>query len=237
MSRLLESDVRNRLLKTLSAEDFARLAPHLRRRPAALHEMLIASDAPITHLFFPESGFVSITTPGTRRLTEIGLIGFEGLAGVAPILLGSATTPFPHIVQSAGEVLEIGKDDLAAACHDSPSLNTLLLRFVHTLIVQTAQTAFVNATFDIAARLARWLLMCQDRLRMDELALTHEYLGVMLGVQRTSVTLTLQTLEGHGLIRARRGRVEIRSRTRLIDAAEGGYGLPEAEYMRLIGSA
>ncbi|MBL7309257.1 winged helix-turn-helix domain-containing protein, partial [Escherichia coli] len=99
------------------------------------------------------------------------------------------------------------------------------------------QTAFVNATYTVDVRLARWLLMCRDRLDSDDIQLTHEVLSLMLGVQRSSATLAIQALEGHGLIKARRGRLTILNRTALEEVADGGYGLPEAEYARLIEGA
>jgi CRP-like cAMP-binding protein len=103
-------------------------------------------------------------------------------------------------------------------------------------MLQTAQTAFVNAAYNIDVRLARWLLMCHDRLEGDDLVLTHEFLSLMLGAQRSSTTLAVQALEGHGLIRARRGRITILSREGLEAVVDDGYGLPEREYARLIGS-
>ena len=225
--------VKNCLLRVLSADDFDLLKPHLRLEKTELHQVLIAPNTPIEHLFFPEVGFASITSEGVGKI-EVGIIGREGLVGAAPVLLGSDRSPHDHFVQAPGDVLAIGIEEIREAVNRSASLRTLLLRFVQTLLVQTSQTAFVNATFDIEARLARWLLMCQDRLGGTEFALTHEFLSIMLGVQRTSVTLSLQTLEGSRLIKARRGRIEITDRDQLIALAEKAYGVPEAEYARLI---
>lgn len=201
-----------------------------------LHQVLIAPNLPVKTLFFPEIGFTSITSEGQGRI-EVGIIGREGLVGAAPVLLGSDQSPHDHFVQAPGEVLAIGAEALSDAVDQSAPLRRVLLRFVQTLLVQASQTAFVNATFDIEARLARWLLMCQDRLGGSEFALTHEFLSIMLGVQRTSVTLSLQTLEGIHLIKARRGRIEVTNREQLIALAERAYGVPEAEYARLIDEA
>lgn len=198
-----------------------------------LHQVLIAPHVPIEHLYFPETGFASITTEGPGKI-EVGIIGREGLVGAAPVLLGSDRSPHDHFIQSPGEVLAIEIGAFSDALGQSAALRDLLLRFVQTLLVQAAQTAFVNATFDIESRLARWLLMCQDRLGGTEFALTHEFLAIMLGVQRTSVTLSLQTLEGSRMIKARRGRIEVVNRDGLIATADRAYGVPEAEYVRLI---
>ena len=233
LSTLDQQTVQNRLLRALSPADFDLLKPYLRTQKTELHQVLITPNVPIETLYFPEVGFASITSEGHGKI-EVGIIGREGLVGAAPVLLGSDRSPHDHFVQAQGEVLSIGAEKIGRAVDASASLRMLLLRFVQTLLVQASQTAFVNATFDIESRLARWLLMCQDRLGGNEFALTHEFLSIMLGVQRTSVTLSLQTLEGHRLIKARRGRIEVTDRDKLVALAENAYGVPEAEYARLI---
>ncbi|TXN72027.1 Crp/Fnr family transcriptional regulator [Methylobacterium sp. WL6] len=235
MHQLQHATVQNRLLKALPADDFARLQPHLRFMTGELRQTLIAPDETIRTLYFPESGFSSIVS-GSSGKVEVGLIGREGLVGATPVLLGVDQTPFHHFVQHAGEMLAIDTADLMAAVDESPSLRKLLLRFVQTLLLQTAQTAFVNATYNIDVRLARWLLMCHDRLEGDDLALTHEFLSTMLGAQRSSTTLAVQALEGHRMIRARRGRITILDRLAMEAVVEEGYGLPEREYARLVES-
>jgi CRP-like cAMP-binding protein len=131
----------------------------------------------------------------------------------------------------------IAVEALDDAVARSRTLHGLLLRYVHVVLVQTAQTAFVNAAYPVETRLARWLLMAHDRLDGGDLPLTHEFLAAMLGVQRTSVTLSVQALEGHGWIRARRGRITVLDRAALERAAGDGYGVSEAEYARLIEGA
>lgn len=234
MERLRQELVRNRLLRAMSAEDFERLSPNLREIETRLHQPLITPGEPIQHLYFPESGFASSTASGGGKRIEVGLIGFEGLVGASPILLGVDSTPYSQFVQAAGHMLVIDVAPFKQAVAASPSLRDLLLAFVHVLTIQVVQTAFSSAAFGLEVRLARWLLMCQDRIGGEELQLTHEFLAMMLGVQRTSVTLSLQILEGTGSIRARRGRITVRDRARLLELANSGYGLPEAEYRRLI---
>jgi len=221
-------------LKALSADDFALLQPHLQPLATDLRQTLIAPHEPVRQLFFPEVGFSSITTSGSGGTVEVGIIGREGLVGASPVLLGSDRTPHHHFIQNAGEMLSIDTEALCAAVSESASLHKLLLRFIQVQIIQTAQTAFVNATYTVDVRLARWLLMCQDRLDGDELHLTHEFLSMMLGVQRSSTTLAVQSLEGHRLIKARRGRLTILDRKAMEAVADDGYGLPEAEFARLI---
>ncbi len=230
---LEQSTVRNRLLKRLSPDDFSLLQPHLRPLSMGMRQELIPPHTPITDLFFLEVGYASITTAGPSRV-EVGIIGSEGLVGATPVLLGSDRTPYDHFIQNAGEMIAIRAADLVAATEASPSLRRLLLCFVQTLLVQTAQTAFVNASYNIEVRLGRWLLMCHDRVDGDEITVTHDFLSFMLGVQRTTVTLALQLLEGNRLIKARRGRIAILDRAGLRAIAGESYGVPEAEYARLI---
>jgi CRP-like cAMP-binding protein len=237
MSQPQQSSVRNRLLRALSAEDFALLQPHLQPMATELRQQLIAPNTQIRQLFFPEVGFSSITTSGSGGKVEIGIIGREGLVGASPVLLGSDRTPHEQFIQNAGEVLSIDTEALCAAVGHSASLRKLLLRSVQVQMIQTAQTAFANATYNLDVRLARWLLMCQDRLDGDELHLTHEFLSLMLGSQRSSTTLAIQSLEGHRLIKARRGRITILDRKAMETVADDGYGPPEAEFARLIEGA
>ncbi|MBE7202451.1 MAG: Crp/Fnr family transcriptional regulator, partial [Parafilimonas terrae] len=124
---------------------------------------------------------------------------------------------------------------LRAATEASRSLRDLLLRYVQTFLVQVAQTAIANAGTPAEERLARWLLMYHDRQDGDDLSVTHEFLSIMLGVRRPTVTVAIHTLEGAGLIRARRGRIRVLSRARLEEAAGRTYGPAEAEYERLVG--
>lgn len=237
MSQLQQSAVRNRLLKAISPDDFALLQPHLQLVTTEMRQSLISPNTQIKQLFFPEVGFGSITASGSGSIVEVGLVGREGLIGAAPVLLGSDRSPHDVFVQNAGEMLSIDADTLCAAVGHSPSLRKLLLRSIQVQIVQTAQTAFVNATYTIDVRLARWLLMCHDRVDGDELHITHEFLSMMLGTQRSSTTLAVQALEGLGLIKARRGRITILDREGMEAAADDGYGLPEAEFARLIEGA
>ena len=134
-------------------------------------------------------------------------------------------------------MLSIDTEALCAAISRSASLHKLLLRSIQVQLTQTSQTAYVNATQTIDVRLARWLLMCHDRIDGDDLQITHEFLSLMLGAQRSSTTLAVQALEGHRLIKARRGRITILDRKTMETVADDGYGLAEAEYARLIEGA
>ncbi|MEH3144296.1 MAG: Crp/Fnr family transcriptional regulator [Methylobacterium frigidaeris] len=234
MSQPDQAAVSNRLLRAMSAEDYAGLAPHLVPIELPLGEKLIDINAPVSHLHFMEAGISSITTDGANGKVEVGMVGREGLVGASPVLLGTDRVPHDHFVQMAGEGLRIEAGALVAAMDASTTLRRLLLRYVQTEIVQVRQTAYINAIYSIEARLARWLLMCLDRVDGNELALKHEFLSMMLGVQRSGVTLALQALEGSGRIRGRRMRIVVLDREGLEEVSNGGYGAPEAEYARLI---
>ncbi|MCJ2127601.1 Crp/Fnr family transcriptional regulator [Methylobacterium sp. E-045] len=237
MARVQQSDVRNRLLKAMTSDDFALVQPHLQLVDLPIKYALIEPDIPVPHLYFLESGISSATMKGAEGHVEVGLAGWEGLSGAVPVLLGNDRIPHDNFMQVAGHGLRIGTEALCAAVEESPSLRTLLLRYVQTEFVQARQTAYVNATYTTELRLARWLLMCHDRVDGDDLPVKHEFLAVMLGVQRTGVTLALQVLEGAGRIRGRRGRITVTNRELLEQLAGDSYGAAEAEYARLIEGA
>ena len=157
-------------------------------------EMLIEADKPIQHAYFPQAGIASIADTSEGRI-EVGLIGREGLVGV-PIVLGLNRSPHGFLVQAEGKALRITTANLRAVNEERPAIQAVLMRYVHALMVQTASTAFSNASFTIEARLARWILMTHDRVDGDGLPLTHDFLSMILGVRRRGVTVAVQTLEG-----------------------------------------
>ena len=236
MTQLQQTSVHNRLLSGLTPEDFGLLQPHLEPVPLELRQWLIEAGEPIQHVTFPEHGIISILADTSEGRIEVGLIGPEGMAGL-PVVLGIERSPHGYMVQAAGEAVRITAQDLRTALRHSPSLQAGFLRYAHTLMVQTAQTAYANAGFTLEARLARWILMTDDRLEREELPLTHDFLSMMLGVRRSGVTIAVQTLESDRLIRARRGRVTVLDRTGLEEVADGAYGVSEAEYASVMEAA
>ena len=227
------SAVRNRVLAALAPDDFALLELKLERVPLDLLAILIEAHRPIQHVFFPESGIVSTIANTDEGSIEIGLVGREGVVGIS-IILGANQTPHTSLVQGAGEALRISADDLRIAIRDRPAIFRPLGLYTQSLIVQMGQTAYANATFGIEARLARWILMTKDRTDGNELVLTHDFLASMLGVRRPGVTTATHSLEGTGSIRARRGRITIRDREKLLELAGDAYQVAEDEYERLM---
>jgi CRP-like cAMP-binding protein len=227
--------ISNRLLSRLSAADFALLSPHLKRVDLPVRKKLEIRDKPIDKVYFPESGFASVVANGSgQRSIEVGLIGREGMTGLA-IVMGTDRSTNETFIQSAGEGLCISAAGLRRTMIPGSSLHRHFLLFAHAFSVQTTNTAIANGRGKIEERLARWLLMAHDRVERDDMALTHEFLSLMLGVRRSGVTIALQLLERKGLVQAHRGTVTILDRKSLEKISNGAYGTPEAEFQRLFG--
>jgi CRP-like cAMP-binding protein len=227
---------RNRLLWAMSQQDFARLQPHLEPVALRVMEVLVRENAPIEHVYFIEEGLGSVVVLGPdSEQIEVGHIGYEGVTAEA-VSLGLDHSPNRTFVQSAGSALRIGADELTSAIATSPSLKALLLRYVQAVIIQITHSALANGRYANHKRLARWLLMCHDRMAGDDLSVTHEFLALMLGVRRAGVTEALHVLEGQQIIKACRGHIHVLDRAGLEEVAGGCYGVPEAEYAALIGA-
>src|SRR5215212_2236782 len=229
------SIIRNNLLRALSADDLALLQPHLEVIESKRGDVVAEPNKPIQHVVFPEDAIISVvaSTPDGRRI-EVGIIGRDGVTGTS-VLHGAGTTPHEIFTQLPGSASRLGVDDLRTAIRKSRSLHEHLLRYAEAFNVQVAYTALSHGSYTIEERLARWLLMCHDRVDGDDLPLVHEFLSMMLGVRRPGVTIAVQTLEGAGVIKATHGHINVRDRARLEEAAGGSYGVPEAEYRRLFG--
>jgi CRP-like cAMP-binding protein len=229
-----QNTVRNRLLRCMAAEDFALLQPHLEPVGLPGRTTVESPGKPIESACFVESGICSIIViGGNDEQSEVGHVGREGMSGRA-ILLGSRRPSNQMLVQVSGTALAIGAVPLLDAMERSRSLRNLLFRYVQTVDVQVAHTILAATRFNVHQRLARWLLMCHDRLDGNDLPLTHELLSLMLSVRRASVTQEIQVLEGLGAVRATRGNIRIVDRARLAQLTAGCYGIPEREYDKLI---
>jgi CRP-like cAMP-binding protein len=236
MSGNLPRSTTNRLLLRLSSEDFLLLQPNLKQLDLPLRKQLEQPNRPIDQIYFPESGFASVVADGSGgRGIEVGLIGCEGMTGL-PVLMGTDRSPHQTFVQSAGAGLRVSASSLRRAMDTSRTLHGTLLLYAHAFGVQVTNTAMANGRSKIEQRLARWLLMAQDRIGKDEVLLTHELLSLMLGVRRPGVTVALKLLEEAGVLRARRGLISIIDRRGLERLADRTYGVAEAEYRRLLGS-
>ncbi len=230
-----QKDIRNRLLTGLSPADYGLLAPYLEPIELDRDYVLVTPNKPIEFVYFIESGMVSVVAEkADGRSIEVGVYGRDGM-GATTVLLGSDRTPHHHYMQIGGAGFRLSTVDLLRIVDQSSTLRSIMLRFVHVFMTQTAQTALVNGSSVVEERLARWVLMCHDRLDALEFPITHDFLSMMLGVRRSSVTDAIHLLEGEMLIKATRGNIKILDRDRLERAAGASYGVPEAEYRRLIG--
>jgi CRP-like cAMP-binding protein len=229
-------DTSNTLLCALSAHDLALLSQHLTRIKLDRGQVLVTAHKEIEHVYFMEGGVASIVSAmRASGTTEVGIFGREGVSATC-LLLGADRSPHETFVQVDGSTaLRLDTIDYLAVIHQSETLRTVLLRYVQTFLVQAAQSVATNAHHRMEARLARWLLMCHDRIDGDEIFLTHEFMGMMIAAERSGVTVTLHILEGAGMIQSKRGRVVVRDRGKLEHLAGDSYGVPEAEYRRLIG--
>jgi CRP-like cAMP-binding protein len=227
---------KNTLISALSPDDLGLLEPHFTRLTLAREDVLVHVNKPIEHVYFPEAGIASIVATMTNsRPTEVGIFGREGVSATC-LLLGTDHSPHESFIQvGEGAALRIATAPYLDAVRKSETLRTTLLRFVHSTLIQAAQSTVTNAYHRMEARLARWLLMCHDRIDGDEIMLTHDFMSMMIAAERSGVTVSLHILEGAGMIRSTRGRVIIRDREKLEDLAGDSYGVPEAEYRRLIG--
>ena len=224
----------NRLLKSLSAADRAALLPDLEAISLATWQIIERPHERIPHVYFLTSGLASVvgTTHPEQRI-EVGMVGYEGMTGLA-VVLGDHRSTNETVIQAAGTALRIPSVVLRRALQDSATLSAALLRYVHVFMMQASQTALANGRGRLSERLARWLLMWQDRLKTRHLTVTHEFLALLLGVRRQGVTLALHELEGRGLIKGTRNRITVVDRDGLLSLANGFYGVPEAEYDRTI---
>lgn len=235
MSDIAQQLVRNRLLAALPAEGFERLRPLMEPVDLPLRYVLAEADEPTRHVYFLESGLGSVVaTSPDGETVEVGHVGREGVSGFH-VFLGTDRSTNRTFMQSEGAGIAVPVAALLAAFAEEAWLRNFFLRYVHSCQIQLASSALANARYTMHERLARWLLMCHDRLDGNDLPLTHEFLALMLGVRRSGVTNELHIIEGLGAIRATRGNVRIVNRRQLEDMAKGSYGLAEREYERLIG--
>ncbi|MBB3560198.1 CRP-like cAMP-binding protein [Rhizobium sp. BK512] len=235
MDRAIYAAGDNILRGRMDEEATRHLTPYL--EPLALPRgyALSTSGHQLKHCYFIEEGIASIVARSVaERSSEVGIVGREGIVPLAPILDSTHAT-FDIFVQVEGHGSRIAVEPLQEALRAVPSLRRLLNRYVQTFIVQAAFTSLANANHSIEARLARWILMCHDRIDGDHIGLTHEFLALMLSVRRASITTALHDLEGRQLIWSERSLVTVRDRTGLEEFAGDSYGRAEQEYRRLIG--
>jgi CRP-like cAMP-binding protein len=230
-----QSTIRNRLLALLPEKEFERIAENLEPVELPKGFVIVKADQPIDFVYFPSVGIGSVVTISSAgHKAEAGMFGREGFSPT-PAGVGGTISIHEVLMQMEGHGYRITFTALSRALNESPGFSNLLARFIQTFASQISFTAHCNAVYQVDERLARWLLMCHDRVDGDEISLTHEFISLMLAVRRPSVTTALHVLEGKKLIRSERGRITIRDRAGLQASAGDAYGKPEEEYRRLLG--
>jgi CRP-like cAMP-binding protein len=222
---------RNRVLAALPKAEIARLQPHLSLVTLKQEQTLLDGTAP--YAYFLENGVASVVvTTESGSTVEVGIIGMDGVVGI-PILLGAGGSPGRTFIQIAGSGFRIKAATLKEEFERSGELRRHLYRYMQGFLVQSAQTAACNRLHNIEERLARWMLACRDRMDTDQLRLTQDFLGQMLGAPRTTVTLAAGLLHRAGMIDYSRGVVTIRDRDKLEATACECYGIVCDEFKRL----
>lgn len=232
---LQSPNFRNRLLAQLPTQEMATLLPHLERIDLPMHFVIVSAGEIADHVYFLESGLgsiVAVSPEGAKA--EAGMFGWEGFAPTSPAI-GFDLSHFELVIQSPGIAHRIAVSALWELSGTCPELYSMLHRSSHNLATQVAYTALSNAIHHVDERLARWLLMCHDRVADDEITITHDYIALMLAVRRPSVTTALHVLEGNRFIKSTRKLITIRNRKALEAFAHDAYGKPEAEYQQLFG--
>ena len=225
----MQKPVGNRILSRLSRADLALLRPHLEPVDLPLLMPLEEADRRIDTVYFIDNGFASVVADGPgKRDIEVGIIGREGITGLA-VVLGTNRARHNTYIQVAGAGQRMSVSKLRRAMAESTGLRQLLLRCVNAFLIQTTETALANGRSKNEERLARWLLMADDRVDGGKLPLTHKLLAIMLGVQRTAVTATVQALEREGLIKAGLRVITILDREGLVRFSNGAYVAPDTQ--------
>jgi CRP-like cAMP-binding protein len=223
----------NRVLASLSTLDIGRLAPHLSAVELPVNHSLQSPSQLEGVVYFPEEGVCSIVATMKNGATvEVGIIGRDGFVGMAAVL-GTDHLPNRCFMQIPGHGFSVKSKILIEQIVQSRELHLCLLRSVQGLLVQTAQTAACNRVHELHERLARWLMMCYDRVRVDPVPITQEFLAMMLGTRRSTVTVAAGILQRAGLIAFARGQVTIKNHAGLAEAACECYQIVHDEYVRL----
>ncbi len=209
------------------------MQPHLEKVTFSLGQVVCAPGERIDYCYFPTNSVVSLLyTMQDGSTAEMGLVGNEGVLGVA-LFLGGGSTCSTALVTVAGDAFTLPAKLLREEIAHRGPLQHLLLRYTQALITQVSQTAVCNRLHSVEQRLCRWLLLCHDRRNRSELLMTQELIGIMLGGRRESVTLAAGHLQDAGLIQYCRGRIRILDRDGLESSACECYRVVEDEFDRL----
>jgi CRP-like cAMP-binding protein len=225
----------NHLLAALPHEAYERLRPHLEPISFALGDVVYESGGHMPYVYFPTTSHISLLyTMIDGSTAEMGLVGQEGVVGIA-LFMGGETTPNRAMVQGGGAAFRMKSAAMLDEFKRGGEFQHLLLRYTQALITQISQTAVCNRLHSVEQRLCRWLLMTHDLAQTDELQMTHEFISNMLGVRREGVTVAARRLQDAGMISYVRGHIQILDRPQLLDHVCECYQVVKEEHARLLG--
>jgi len=211
--------VSNLLLLSISDDDYNLLRPHLEYVNLPSHLVLHEAGGKLEYAYFPNRGLISlVVVMKDGKTAEAGIVGNEGFSGT-PVAVGLSRSPLRAVVQITGNGFRVEAGALQYTLESAPCLQLRLSRYAVIRGMQVAQTAACNRLHDIEKRLARWLLMTQDRTHTGSLPITHDFLATMLGTDRPTVSLTAAELQRREVIEYTRGAVRIVNRKKLEDSA------------------
>jgi CRP-like cAMP-binding protein len=226
--------IQNHILASLPAEEYERIAPYLEDVRIQLGDIISRADVKFEYVYFPKRGTISVCAmmeDGTQ--VEVGVIGNEGMCGL-PVLFGTDAVPLQSMVQIPDGAVRMKAEDFKSVIKDCPFFHQSLMHYAQAFYIQAAQTAACNRLHPLEGRLARWLLMCQDRTQSDLLPITHEIMSIMLGVRRAGVSVAANKLRTDGVIDYQRGLVRIVNRNGLETATCECYGVIRKAFDRFL---
>ncbi len=219
--------VSNIILLSISDSDYSSLRPHLEYVSLPNHLVLHEAGGRLEFAYFPSRGLISLVVAmKDGKTAEAGVVGNEGFTGT-PAAVGLNSSPLRAVVQITGDGFRVEVAALESTLESTPHLQMMLSRYAVVQGMQVAQTAACNRLHGIEHRLARWLLMTQDRVDSESLPITHDFLATMLGTDRPSVSLAAGVLQRKKLIEYTRGAVKIVNRNKLQDSACECYGITQ----------
>jgi CRP-like cAMP-binding protein len=219
--------VSNIILLSISDNDYSSLRPNLEYVSLPNHLVLHEGGGKLEFAYFPSRGLISlVVVMKDGKTAEAGIVGKEGFTGT-PAAVGLSRSPLQAVVQITGDGFRVEVGALQNTLESTPHLQLMLSRYAIVQGMQVAQTAACNRLHDIKERLARWLLMTQDRVDAESLPITHDFLATMLGTDRPSVSLAASILQREQLIEYTRGAVKIVNRKKLEDYACECYGITQ----------
>lgn len=234
---LQPAPIYNRILAALPPDEFHRFLPHLEETTIPIGTIIANYRDSLDRLFFPNNGMISLLSVNENGLAcEVGYVGFEGVVCMTP-LIGKNELPYQALVQATSTGFFLPLSVAAKLFAENGSFHDAVLRFSYVVVKQVSQTCACNHFHSIRSRMCRWFTVMCERSGNRNLSVTQEFLAHMLGVQRTTIGHIASTLQTDGIIRYRRGRVEITDFESLRDAACECYWIVREEYLHYLNSS